>query len=678
MAKYTTADIRNVALIGHNGSGKTSLADMMLFKAKAVQRRGTVVDGTSVFDFDPEEKDRKVTVETAVASCSWEGREINILDTPGYSDLIAQTIMALRAAESAVLCINALAGVMVNTRKVWEEAKRAGAVRVVMVTKVDQGNLALSKLFADLREQFGPECIPVLLPDRAGPEVQTVVDGILETSKVAEEWRSLANEAKEKIIEADDALLERYLEGGEIKPADILTTLPKAILAGKIVPVLCSSVEKDVGVGEFLDFVAKYLPSPLARRHRVVPLNGGEPRDVAPDPDGPLAAQVFKCVADPFVRKYVYFKVVNGTLKNDKALTPVGGKDPQPVGGLFKPFGKDQRQITAAVAGDIAVATKLDAARVSHTYGDNAFGGTLEELKFPTPMISLAVLPKTKQDETKLTSSLEKLAEADPTFVVHRDHQTGELVITGISQLHLDIMLNRLKRLFEVSVTTKPPKVAFMETILASAEGHHRHKKQTGGRGQFGEVFLRIEPQERGKGFEFADEIKGGKIPGQFVPAVEKGVRAIMERGILAGCRIVDVRAAVYDGNYHVVDSDSYSFEIAGYKAFLEAFLKAKPVLLEPIVSIEVTVPVEKQGAVNAQINSKRGIIETMDTQGMMQVIRARIPLLEVLSYGSELTSITGGEGSFTMEFSHYDVLPARIADDIIRRHRATQQEEKE
>lgn len=673
MPKYATTDIRNIALVGHNNSGKTSLADMVLFKAKAVPRAGRVEEGTSVFDTEVEEKERKSTINMSMAFCEFEGKCINILDTPGYADFIGQTISALAAAETAVLCINAFAGIMVNTRKVWEEIKKTNLARIIMVTKVDQDNVDLPKLVEEIRETFGRECVPFNIPDATGGKLTRVVDLLRDKGNAPADLASMADEALEKIVECDDALLEKYLSGEPVATDEILKVLPKALAAAKVVPILFSSVTKDVGVSEFLGFVVRSLPSPAERVRTLVA--GGQDKEFRVTSDGPFACQVIKAIADPFVRKIAYLKIMSGVMQAGQPLQNPKLKKPVPIGALYKPFGKEQKNVGDAVAGDVVCVTKVEEAKISETFNDAAFQGHFKEIAFPTPMISLAVEPKAKADETKLVPAIEKMADSDPTFKVERSRQTGELVITGVSQLHLDLTLAKMKRVYEVQAQTRIPKIPFKETITVAAQGHHKHKKQTGGHGQYGECYIRLEPNERGKGFEFIDEIVGGKIPGQYVPSIEKGIRRILERGILAGCEIVDVKVAVYDGSYHEVDSSNESFEIAGYQAFLDGFMKAKPVLLEPIVKMSVYVPAKNFGDVNQQLISKRGLILGADSMGTMQVIHCQIPLMEIMQYSSELSSITGGEGYYTLEPSHYEPMPSKIAEGIIARARAAREE---
>lgn len=675
MPKYETKDIRNVVFVGHNASGKTTLADALLFKGKASPRLGSVDDGTSVFDFEPEERDRKVSIDLAAASVNFQGREINLLDAPGYPDFIGEAICGLHAAETAVLCVHAADGIRVNTRKMWELASGLGVARIIAINKMDSENVKFAELVGALRETFGRECVPVFLPAGSGGGLKGVVNLLVQPEAAPAEYKDLAQEAREKLMESDDALLEKYLEGKPVTAAELARALPKAIAQGKVVPIVCTSAKKDVGVAEFLEFLAQFAPSPLD----VPPKKGLDPAgkaEVARPPDGPLSGQVFKSIADPFVQRLSYVRVYSGALAADQPLYNQRVGRGSRIGGMFKPFGKEQRPCAAAVAGDIVCVTKVEELNTCDTVCDPAHPIQYPPFPFPASMVSLAVEPKTKQDLARMSESLQKMADSDPTFKFSRDPSTAELVITGRSKLHIEIILARLKRKFDVQVNTKAPKLALKETVLQAAEGHHKHKKQTGGHGQYGEVYLRLRPAERGAGFRFVDAVTQGRIPQQFMPAVEKGIRKTLEKGVLAGYPVVDVEVEVYDGSYHEVDSGPASFELAGSKAFKDAFMKARPVLLEPIVNIEVTVPSRFMGDITGDLNSRRGRIQGMDTQGNLQVVRAQIPMMEIMDYETQLRSVTGGEGSYSIDPSHYDVLPQRIAESVIAKAQKVEEEE--
>jgi elongation factor G len=675
MAKYETKDIRNIVLVGHNSSGKTTLAEAMLFKTKATNRLGSVDDGTSTFDYEPEEKERKNSIDLAVASVNVQGREINILDAPGYPDFIGEAVCGLNAAETAVVCINAVDGIRVNTRKMWDLAQKLGVARIVSINKMDQDNVKYAELVASIRDAFGKDCVPVLLPSGSGDAFKSVANLITNPDAAPADLKDLASESREKLMESDDALLEKYLNGDAVSGEELAKALPKALAQGKIIPILCTSAKKDVAVAEFMDFIAKYAPSPLD----VPPRKGADPEkktELQRAPGGQLSAQVFKSIADPVVQRLSYVRVYSGTLSTDQQLFNQRIGKGSRIGAMFKPFGKDQRATAAAVAGDIVCVAKVDELNTCDTVCDPNALIQYPRYEFPLSMVSQAVEPKTKQDLARMSESMHKMADSDPTFHFSRDAGTGELVITGRSKLHIEIILARLKRKFHVEVITHPPKLALKEAIVAAAEGHHKHKKQSGGHGQYGEVYLRLKPTPRGEGFKFTDSISQGRIPQQYVPAIEKGIRKTIEKGVVAGYTVVDVEVEVYDGSYHDVDSGPASFELAGSKAFKDAFAKAKPVILEPIVRIEITVPSKFMGDITGDLNSRRGRIEGMDSQGQMQVVRAHIPMMEIMDYETQLRSVTGGEGSYTIEPSHYDVMPHKLAESVIAKSKKPDEEE--
>ncbi len=675
MPKYETKDIRNIVLVGHNSSGKTTLGDAMLFKAKASSRQGSTDDGSSVFDFEPEEKERKNSIDLAVASLSIQGREINVLDAPGYPDFVGEAICGLNAVETAVICVNAVDGIRVNTRKMWELAQSAGVARFFCINKLDQENAKFRELVASIRETFGKECVPVMLPLGTGDAFRGVVDLVTSPDKAPADLKALADESREKLMEADDKMIEEYLEGKPVTAEELAAALPKAFAQGRLVPILCTSAKKDVGIAEFLDFVARYAPSPLD----VPPKKGEDPEkktELTRPPSGPMSGQVFKSIADPVVHRLSFVRVYSGTLAADQPLFNQRTGKASRIGSMYKPFGKDHHACTSAVAGDIVCVSKVEELNTCDTVCDPHAPVAFPRFQFPLSMVSMAVEPKTKQDLARMSESMHKMADSDPTFHFARDPGTGELVITGRSKLHVEIILARLRRKFHVEVITHPPRLALKEAVVQPAEGHHKHKKQSGGHGQYGEVYLRLKPTPRGEGFKFTDSITQGRIPQQYVPAIEKGIRKTIEKGVVAGYPVVDVEVEVYDGSYHDVDSGPASFELAGSKAFKDAFAKAKPVILEPIVHIEITVPSKFMGDITGDLNSRRGRIEGMDSQGNLQVVRAHIPMMEIMDYETQLRSVTGGEGSYTIEPSHYDVMPHKLAQGIIDKNKRPDEEE--
>ena len=664
MARYDTKDIRNIALVGQNATGKTTLAEAMLFKGKATKRLGSVDDGTSVFDHEPEERERRVSIDLAVASVSHRGREINILDAPGYADFVGEAICAMNAAETTVLCIHAANGIMVNTRKMWDYAQKRGGARMISINRMDADNVKYAELIASIREDFGKECVPVLFPKGSGDGFEGVVDVLQNPDGVPDDLKDLATEAREKIVECDDALMEKFLEGGSVSSDELAKVLPKAMAAGQVVPIVCTAAKKEVGIAETMDFIATFAPSPLD----VAPRVGADPEkneELTRAVDGPLSGQVFKSIADPFVQKLSYVRVFSGTFPGDQPVFNQRIGSAGRIGNMFKPFGKDQKACKSAVAGDIVCVTKVAGLNTCDTVCDPAHVIAYPHYEFPLSMVSLAVEPKTKSDLARMSESVTKMADSDRTFKFARDTSTAELVISGVSRLHIDVIIGRLKRKFEVSVITRSPKLALKETVVAEAPGHHKHKKQSGGHGQYAEVYLTLRPVARGEGFKFTNSISQGRIPQQFIPPIEKGIKKTMEKGVLAGYPLVDVEVEVTDGSYHDVDSSAAAFELAGSKAFKDAFMKAKPVILEPLVKIEIVVPTQFMGDITGDLNSRRGRIQGMDSQGNLQHVRAQIPMMEIMDYETQLRSATGGEGSYSIEPSHYDVMPHKITESI-------------
>jgi elongation factor G len=674
MGQYETKDIRNVAFVGHGASGKTSLVEGILFKAGATKRLGSVDDGTSISDFDPEEKERKTTIDSSILHCNWQDREINIIDTPGYPDFISGSIGALSAVETAIVVIAATSGIQVNTQKMWSIAREAGLARMVVITKMDGENIDFPALLDSIQNAFGPECLPLMLPVGYGAGFKGVVDILNLPDEVPDDVIGDVKDSREKLIEAIvsvcDEQLEKYLEGQEIEVEKLKGCFSTAIASGSIVPILCCENKKSLGVEEIVDVIAEFTPSPekgLARMCVSIEGEGeGEEREVAVSKSAPFSAQVFKSITDPFVGKLSLFRVFSGILEGHPEIYNVRAKKNEKIGHMFKTFGKEQQEIESAIPGDIITISKVEDISVSDTLCDPHAIVKFKDIKFPNPMVSLAVEPKSRGAEQKISETLNRLVVEDSTFRVSRDVQTHELVITGMSNLHLDVILSRLKSRYDIDVETRQPKIPYKETITSKANSKYKHKKQTGGRGQYGEVYLRIEPLERGGGFEYVSEVVGGAIPSQYIPAVEKGLRETITKGILSNNPIVDVKVALYDGSFHNVDSSEAAFKIAASKAFNLAFNDAKPVLLEPVVNIEVTIPSEFMGDITGNLSSRRGRVQGMDSFGDLQVLKASIPMDEVKNYETELKSMTGGRGSYTMELSHYDIVPSHLVQAII------------
>jgi elongation factor G len=668
MAKDASDAIRNIALIGHADSGKTTLADTLLKVGGTVPKAGRVDDGTSLSDFDEQERDRKHSIYAAVLHTDWKGRRIYVLDTPGYPDFNGEVVTELSAADTAVLCVSAAAGVGVNTRRTWEIAGEYGLPRAILITKIDSDSAKYAEVLAQVQETFGRNCVPVLAPEKPGPSVAGV------TSLLAPDAEG-RQELIEAVAESDDALMEKYLEDQELTEDEIAAAFVKAVAEGTVVPVLCCSAEKEIGVDQVLDVITTYFPGP-SRRANLPPHKPGEADEPAevPEPDGPFSAFVFKILTDPFVGKIAFFRVVSGTT-DASGFTIVRTGNRARVNALLRPQGKEQEPVDELVAGDIGTVAKIEEIGLGDTLTDSGAQVEFGPFPLPTPMVALAVSPKSRGDEGRLSTSLQKLADEDPAFRYDRDRQTKELVIRGMSALHLDILLARLKRRYNVEVDTKVPEIPYLETITAQAEGHYRHKKQTGGRGQFGEVYLRAEPNERGVGLEFIDEIVGGAIPKQFLPAIEKGVREAMAGGVIAGYEVVDVKVAVHDGSFHTVDSDEASFKIAGSRAFADAVSSAKPVLLEPICTFEISVPSRYMGDVTSDLSGRRARISDTGVVGDTQIISGEVPLAEVQTYSTELRSMTGGEGSYSIEFARYDIVPSNLQQQIVAKAQAKKKE---
>ncbi len=676
MPSYKTEDIRNIALVGHGGAGKTSLCEAFLHATGATSRLGRVSDGTSHLDVDEEEKERGYSVDPHVLHVSHDGKMINIIDTPGAPDFLGPAIASLAAVETALLVIHAAAGIQVNTRRMREQARANDIARVIVVNRIDADNIDLSRLLTTLKESFGQQVTPVNLPAGGG---KSVVDCLASDSGAAD-FGSVAEahtNVVERVAEVDDALMNKYFDEGSLSVADVKANIVKAIAAGTIVPVLFTNAIDKVGVKELLNFIAECCPSPLTGRQPVLKV-GEAAKPIKPD-DPKFCGVVFKVAVDHKSHmKYSFIRALSGSLKSDGTLILSGEKKGTRPGHLLKFQGPDHKDIDMAIAGEIFAVAKLD-----FNIGDTLFSepseGKVPMPKFPLPMFSLAISPKSRGDEAKIGEAVRRFCEIDPCFKTAHDSQTNELVISGTGDLHLRVILARMARQFKLEVDTKPPKIPYRETITAKAEGHHRHKKQTGGAGQFGEVYLRVEPLERGSSppLEWAWDVFGGAIPSQFEPAVRKGVHELMEHGALAGFPLQDIKVSIYDGKDHPVDSKEVAFKTAGKYAFKDAVLKAKPVLLEPIVNIEVTVPSEHVGDITGDLAQRRGRPTGQEMMpGGLSVIEAQVPLAKLSDYHSRLSSITGGKGSYSIEFSHYENVPANEAQAIITQHKPKKDED--
>jgi len=680
MPSYTTADLRNLVLVGHGGSGKTTLADAMLFAAGAVNRKGSVGDGTSYSDFEKEEKEHKHSIYPSLMHVDFASKRINIIDTPGSPDLIGQSLVCLPAADTVVLTINAQSGVEVITRRMAEVARELKLPRAIVINKIDVPQVDLEKLLTQIRESLGNECLPINLPTANGQSVVDCLANKTGTSDIGD-VAAAHSAILDQVVELDEELMEKYLGGEEPSAAALHGAFIKAMAQGHLVPILFTDARNGHGVKELLQAIVQYFPSPLETSRWAFTLGAGaeaKPYEYVEDASKPLMAHVFKVTTDPFIGKLAIFRVHQGKATGTSSVLISGSKKGVKLSHVFNLQGKEHKETDAVIAGDIGAVAKIEEIRAGDILHDDH---ALDNLKpravpLPTPMYGLAITPKNRGDEQKISGATQKIMEEDPTFKVVMDRQTKELVISGLGDLHLRLVLERLRNR-GLEVDTKPPKIAYKETVSTKAEGHHRHKKQTGGAGQFGEVFLRIEPLERGSGFEFVDEVFGGAIPGQFLPAVEKGVRDVLETGAIAGYPLQDVRCIVYDGKHHPVDSKEVAFRTAGRYAFRDAIIKARPVLLEPIVTMEITIPEDKVGAITGDLSGKRGrILGTDMLPGGMAVVKALAPLAEVMQYQSQLKSVTGGQGSFMMELSHYDPVPPQVQQQIVAQYKPKAEEE--
>ncbi|MGN7918570.1 elongation factor G [Lysobacter sp. 22409] len=683
---YSTTSIRNVALAGHPGAGKTTLFEALLQAGGAVQTAGSIERGTTVSDFDPIEKQRGHSLDAAIASTDHAGIHVNLIDTPGYPDFRGPTLSALAAVETVVVVVDADSGVEYGTRRMMEHAKARRLCRVLVVNKIDHEGADPAGVLEAIRESFGPECLPLNLPAEGGKAVVDCFatpgnDGGGSDLGAVADWHQ---KIIDQVVEVNETVMEHYLDLGEggLSGDELHDAFEQCLREGHLVPVLFCSARSGVGIKELLDVAERLFPHPGEANPPPFVKGVGEdaqPIVAAPDPDAHVIADVFKIVNDPFVGKLGVFRVYQGTVRKDTQLFVDDGKKPFKVGHLFKLKGKEHVEVDQAIPGDIAGVAKVDDLHFDAVLHDSHDEDQihLAPLNFPRPMFGLAVEAASKGQEQKLATALHKLSEEDPCFQVEHEAETNETVIRGLSDLHLRINIDRLKDKYGVEVTARPPRIAYRETVSGKAEGHHRHKKQTGGAGQFGEVFLRVEPLPRGGGFEFVDEVKGGTIPGQFLPAVEKGVRQVLHDGALAGYPIQDVRVIVYDGKYHTVDSKEVAFVAAGKKAFLDAITKARPQVLEPIVDLEVNAPEQHMGDISGGLASKRARINGTDSvRGGEIVVRAQVPLSELEGYAAELKSVTAGRGRYSLDFSHYEPVPGSVQQKLMEAYKPKHEED--
>ncbi|MCI0488793.1 MAG: elongation factor G [Blastocatellia bacterium] len=687
MKVYDTKEIRNVGIVGHGDAGKTSLVAAMLFDAGVTNRLGSVGDGTTVTDYDEDEITRKITIQSALAHCEWNGTKINIIDAPGYRAFMLDAKAALRVADAALVVVDAVDGVEVQTEKSWEYAEGFGLPRLIAVNKMDRERADFEQAVANINEVFGREAIPVQIPIGSERNFSGVIDlihmraytneaggsGKLIEGDIPAEQMSAAQAAREKLIdivaEGSEELMEKYFSEGTLSDEDLIPGIKAAVRERRLFPIMAVSATENVGVQPLMNLITELAPAPdelgAAKGHPAPESEAGlerEIKDIAP-----FSAFVFKTVADPFAGRITMFKIYSGTLKSDSSVFNVTKNTQERLGPLHVIQGKSLEKIAEAHAGDIVAVTKLKETTTGDTFADKSAPIVYSPVEFPTPAIAFAIEPKSRNDEDKLSQAIQKMLEEDLALRFDRDPQTKEFLLAGTGQNHIEVAVNKLKKRYGVEVELHPPKVAYLETFRGRAEVVGRHKKQTGGRGQFGEATCVFEGLPRGGGFEFVDKIFGGAIPQQWRPAVEKGVRDAAARGAIAGYPMIDFKVELIDGKYHSVDSDDLSFQLAGRKAFRAAIEKVKPVLLEPIMNVEITAPQENSGDILGDINSRRGRVQGMDTKGNQGIVKAQVPLSEMLSYQSTLNSITGARGSYTMELDHYDEVPAQITQKIIQ-----------
>jgi elongation factor G len=682
MKNYDLENIRNVALLAHCGAGKTSLAEAVLFTAGATTRLGKVDDGTTVSDYDPDEVKRHISLNLTTLPCQWQDTKFNLLDTPGYTDFVGEVRAAIRVSEAAVIVVCAASGVEVGTEQVWGYSQEAGLARLIFVNKMDRENADFLRTVAQIQAKFGAKCVPTQLPIGAQNDFQGTIDLLTMKSytgsppqegEVPTSLEAQANSLREKLIEAiaeiDDQLIEKYLGGEELSLEELTKGLREGVVSGRIVPILAGAATQNIGTKQLLDTACGYLPSPKERE--VATSDGKGEQKIKPDPDGPQAALVFKTSADPYVGKLTYFRVYSGVIESNSQVWNTSRGEQERLGQLFILRGKTQEPVDRLGAGDIGGVAKLGLTSTGDTLGSRDKPLKIAPIKFPEPIFSEAVHPKGKADVDKLGTALTRIVEEDPTLRVHREADTNETILSGLGETQLEVAADKMQRKFGVNVTLDTPKVPYKETITATAKAEYKHKKQTGGHGQYGHVRLELEPLPRGSGLEFVDRIVGGAIPKNYIPAVEKGFNEAVNEGSLARYPVVDVKATLYDGSFHPVDSSDICFKIAGAGALKKGMTEGNPILLEPIMNIRVRVPEDFTGDIIGDLNTKRARVQGMNPEDGENIIEAQVPQAEILRYAIDLKSITQGRGSFSTEFSHYEETPSQVTQRIIAERQA-------
>lgn len=695
MGKIDVSRIRTFSVVAHQGAGKTSLVEAILYNAGKIDRMGSIESGNTVTDYEPEEIERGISITSALAYCDWSGHRLNIIDTPGFINFIEDTRGCLRVSDGALIIVSAISGVKAETEKIWKYACQYELPRMIFINKLDKENSNFLRAIDEIEKSFETEAIPLNIPLNEGSTFNSIVDLVnmkaykYEGGKKEEidipqstEVEQFRKKLVEKIAEADDDLLERYLEGGDLTSEELIKGIREGSLTRRFLPVVCGAATPNVGIDALLDYIPLCLPSP-EEFARISPIRGRNPRDGSdilrnPDPSEPFSAYVFKTIADPFAGKLTVMRVYSGTLKADSTVYNPVTETKERIGQVSYLLGKKQESAQTLLPGEIGVVAKLKNTNTGDTLCDDSSPIVFERVQFAEPILSYAIAPRSKGDEEKVSAGLQKILEEDPTLRYHRDEETKEMIISGMGQVHIEIALQKLKRKFGVEVDMKTPKIPYRETIRTRAKAQGKYKKQSGGRGQYGDCWIEIEPLPRGSGFEFVDKIVGGVIPKQYIPAVEKGIVETMKEGILAGYPMVDVRVTLYDGSYHSVDSSEMAFKIAGSLAIKKAAMEAKPVLLEPVMKVEVITPDDALGTVIGDLNAKRGKVQGVEPQaGGNQKIIALVPMAEMLTYANQLHSLTSGRGLYSMEFSHYEEVPAHLAQKIIEERKAEKEAEK-
>ncbi len=683
MKDYAPAQMRNVALVGHGSSGKTTLASALLFDAGAVNRLTKVDKGNTITDYEPEEIDRTISISSAVCFLEWKDHKINLVDTPGFSNFLWDTRASLRAVDAVAVLVDAVAGVEVGTEKVWEMIEELNLPRVFIVNKLDRENASFAKTLDIIRESFGRQAVALHLPIGEEKNFTGVVDlvsgkaftfekdesGKFKEGDVPANLKAEADKAREAmmemIAESDEKLMEKFFEKGSLTPEELVAGLRKGVAARQLFPVFACSAAMNIGGQTLLDGLVTSLPSPADRTDLKATVKGQE-ATLKPSTDEPFAALVFKTISDPYTGRISLMRVVSGKVNPDGLVMNANKEAEEKLGGLFYLQGKEQTPAGQAHAGDIVATAKLKVTATGETLSAKGSGIVLPVISFPEPSISFAIEPKTRADEDRISAAQHRILEEDPTVRFERDPDTSQLLISGNGELHVKIITDKLKKRYNVDVELKPPKISYKETIKGKADVQGRHKKQTGGRGQFGDVWIKMEPLPRGKDFEFEDKIFGGAIPRNFIPSVEKGIQEARKKGVLAGYPVVDFKVILYDGSYHEVDSSDIAFKIAARKAFKLAMQQARPTILEPVMNVEVYTPEAYMGDIMGNLNGRRGKLQGIEQKGNMRIIKATVPMAEMLDFEPTLTSITGGRGSFMMEFSHYDEVPSHLQQKII------------